>query len=50
MNDTPVSTLVAPALLVLFNNLDLNVNDLEFFMGLLGSSLQYCHKIPNVFE
>ena len=28
----------------------LNLNDSESAMVAIGSSLQYCHKLPNVFE
>ena len=48
MNDTAICTVV-PALLVLYKNLDLNLNDLESVMSSSGSSLKYYHKLPDVF-
>ena len=49
LKDTAISMFAIPALIVLSVTLDLNLNDLEFVISLSGSSLQYCHKLADVF-
>ena len=44
-----ISTFAIPALLVLSVILDLNLNGLEFVMLSPASSLQYCHKLADIF-
>ena len=39
-----------PVLLVFFASIDLNLNDSEFVMLSLESSLWYYHRLPDVFE
>ena len=48
-NGTAISGF-AIATLVLFVSLELNLNDSESVMLSLGSSLQYCHRLPDVFS
>ena len=49
-NGTAISTSTVHPSLVLFVNLDLNLNGFESVMLSFGSSLQYCHKLHDVFE
>ena len=46
---TTIFKFAIPELLVLSVILDLTVKDLESFMLSFGSSLQYCHKLADVF-
>ena len=48
-NDTYISTFAVLPLLALLVNLDLNLNDSDFVMLSLGSSLWYCHRLPDIF-
>ena len=47
-NGTTISALI-PSFLVLFKNLDLNLNNSESIIGFFGSSLQKFYELP-VFE
>ena len=49
-NGTAISTSTVHPSLVLFVNLDLNLNGFESAMLSFGSFLQYCHKLHDVFE
>ena len=49
-NNTAIFASVIPALLVLSQNFDLNLNDSKSPILSFGSTLQYCHKLPHVFE
>ena len=49
-NGTAIFAFIIPALLVLSQNFDLNLNGSDSVKTLFGSSLQYYHKRPNVFE
>ena len=48
-NGTTIFTFAVPGLLVLSVIFYLNLSDLESVMFSFGSSLQYCHKLADVF-
>ena len=51
VNGTAIFTFAATELLVLLTNLDLTLNDLDPVVSMSSSSsLQYCHKLPVVFD
>lgn len=45
-----ISLFRVPTLLVLFKNLDLNLNNTEFVIGSFSTSLQTWHRLSNAFE
>ena len=53
INGTGISTFIVPAVLVLFDNLDLNLDDSNSAVSALfnrGSSLKNVYKLRHIFE
>ena len=50
VNGIAISAFIAPALLILFKNFDMNLNDSYSVTGSFRSSQQNWYKFPDVFE